>query len=160
MKKECYENIIEINNNLALFEEFLKEEHSEKECKDFCLSIQESYEGIVSRKMFSDGIHCSMKNVEIYYALYKSCVDKYYESVYMTDAIKLDKKSNVKIIKQNLNNTINRIKGSIVKTIILIVTIILFVATAYIENIIWDGIILSVATGLLASLVYDWLIKF
>ena len=41
MEDKAYLEIIEINNSLKAFDEFLKEEHTNEECKEFCLKIFE-----------------------------------------------------------------------------------------------------------------------
>lgn len=159
MEDKAYLEIIEINNSIKAFDEFLKEEHSNEECKEFCLKIIEKNHEFEKRVNFNKKDDYDKSAVRLLRAFY--C--RYVEEIYVFSGIEKTikpKSSKVKTFSDFIKRKTIDVKNIIVKSLIFICSILLFVASFYVEDYSWNSVLVAIATGLFSSLVFEKLLKF
>lgn len=159
MKDKRYLEIIEINNSLKAFDEFLKEEHSNEECKDFCLKIIENNPNFSVEDFFNKNKNCDISTVRMLKVMFNRYVERIYVFSGIEKTIK-PKSSKVKTFSDFIKRKTLEIKNIIVKSLIFICSILLFVASFYVEDSSWNSVLVAIATGLFSSLVFERLLKF
>lgn len=153
-----YMKIVEINENMNLFKEFLNEEHSDVECKDFCLKMIDKCPELKNQIHFVNDENFNLSTVRMMSALY----DRYVEHIYSCSGIEKILKPKKNLIKET-DSLIKRktfeIKGVFVKSLIFVVSMVLFVCSFYVKDVECNSVILAIATGLFSSLIFEYLVR-
>lgn len=157
-KNTNYMKIVEINENMDLFKTFLSKEHSDVECKVFCLKMIDKCPELKNQIHFVNDEKFNLSTVRMMSVLY----DRYIEHVYSFSGIEKNLKPKKDLIKE-ADSFIKRktveVIDIFIKLLILIISVTLFVCRFYIKDDAWNSIILSIATGLFSSLIFEYLVR-
>ena len=75
-----YLKIIEINENLFLFKNFLNKEHSRNECESFCIDMIQRCPELEQKFNFQNNAQFDLSTVMAMYYVYCNFVDRVYET--------------------------------------------------------------------------------
>lgn len=153
-----YLKIVEINENIFLFSSFLNEEHSEKECATFCLDMLERCPELKQKIKFKNNDKFNLSTVRMMYGLYGQFADYIYEFSGIEKNIK-PKKDIIKETDSFIKRKVLEVKNLFIKSIILIVSVLLFALSFYVEEQSSNTVLVAIATGLFSSLIFEYLVK-
>ena len=153
-----YLKIVEINENIFLFENFLSEEHSEKECEAFYIDMKQRCPELNQKFNFKKGEQIDLSTIKLMYDVYCKFVDWIYENPNIKKNIK-PQKNIIKETKAFVKRKSLTLKSVFIKSIILIISILLFILSFYVENRAYNTVLVAIATGLFSSLIFEYLIK-
>lgn len=153
-----YLKIVEINENVFLFRSFLNEDHSEKECEAFYIDMKQRCPELNQKFNFKKGEQIDLSTIKLMYDVYCKFVDWIYENPNIKKNIK-PQKNIIKETKAFVKRKSLTLKSVFIKSIILIVSVLLFVLSFYVENGAYNTVLVAIATGLFSSLIFEYLIK-
>ena len=157
-KNTNYMKIVEINENMDLFKTFLSKEHSDVECKDFCLKMIAKCSGLKKYIDLDENRKFNQSTVKAMYSLYGKDIEYTYNYSGIEKNLK-PKKDLIKDADAFLTRKTIEVKNIFIKSLILIVSAVLFWFSFKVEDVAWNSIFLAIATGLLSTLIFNWLTK-
>lgn len=153
-----YMKIVSINENVYLFKNFINEEHSDEECKEFCFAMLEKCPEIKNQITLKKKSNYNISTVRMLFALY----NRYVEYIYVCSDIEKNIKPKKEIVKETnsfITRKILEVKSILIKSIILIVSVLLFALSFYVEEQSSNTVLIAIATGLFSSLIFEYLVK-
>ena len=153
-----YMKIVEINENRDLFKTFLSEEHSDVECKDFCLKMIAKCPGLKKYIDLDENRKFNQSTVKAMYSLYGKDIEYTYNCSGIEKQLK-PKKNFIDEADTFIKRKTIEAKNVFIKSLILIVSAVLFWCSFKVKDVAWNSIFLAIATGLLSTLIFNWLTK-